>query len=379
MAQAMKDIGEYPIATQPREDALVKAVSQREIAEAQGAMLLAQRFPRDEAQARDRILIACQRPGLAEGAMYTYARGGTDITGPSIRLAEAIAQEWGNLTFGIRELEQRAGQSTMEAFCWDLERNVRQVKQFQVPHVRHTRQGSYSLEDPRDIYETVANQGARRLRACILGLIPGDIVEAAVEQCEATIKAKADTSPAGLKKMLDGFGKFGVTKEQIEARLQRKLDAITPAQVVGLMKVYTSLKDGMSGPADWFATAEGTAPEAGGTAGVKAALRKTREKTAGEDASPAAEVPETPAVAAPSPPPEEQATPPEATPQERGPMLSAVEQQVQRLLKVRPDSNRKEVLAIALSAAGIEKEIKSPTELTDEELAVLVMALKEQE
>lgn len=276
------DPEEMQVATRPKVDALVQASSQREIAEAQGAMLIAQRFPRDEANARERILIACQRPGLAKGAMYTYARGGSDITGPSIRLAEAIARTWGNLTFGVRELEQRPGESTVEAFAWDLESNVRQVKTFQVKHVRYTKsRGNYALDDPRDIYEMTANQGARRVRACILGLIPGDIVEDAVEQCEATLKAHADTSPAGIKKMVELFAKYGVTKEQIEGRIQRKLDAITAAQMVGLHKVYTSLKDGMSGAADWFLTpgaAEAEVEAQGGNAGVKDALRRKGAK-----------------------------------------------------------------------------------------------------
>lgn len=217
--------------------------------------------------------------------MYTYARGGSNITGPSIRLAEAIAQTWGNLTFGIRELEQRHGESTMEAFCWDLERNVRQVKTFQVKHTRHTRKGSYALEDPRDIYEMVANQGARRLRACILGLIPGDIVEAAVVECEKTLTAKADTSPEGVKKMLAAFEKHNVTKEQIEVRLQRKLDAMTPAQMVGLLKIYTSLKDGMSTAAEWFESPDDGKGEveAKGVEGVKDALKKQAAKKAEPD------------------------------------------------------------------------------------------------
>ena len=228
-----------------------------------GAMVLAKRFPRNPIAALDNILTACQRPGLAEQALYSYARGGNEITGPSIRLAEAMAQAWGNVQFGVRELEQRGGESTVEAFAWDLETNVRQSKTFQVKHERHTKRGKYALEDARDIYELVANQGARRLRACLLGIIPGDVVEAAVAQCEETLKAKADITPENLKKLVASFEAYKVTKEQIEQRIQRRLDTITPAQVVQLRKIYNSLKDGMSGPADWFDVA--TPPAAGET------------------------------------------------------------------------------------------------------------------
>ncbi len=251
----MEDMTPYnaPIATVPQANqALVEIEQQRAQAEVQSAIVLAKKFPRNHVEALDRILNACQRPGLAEQALYSYARGGTEITGPSIRLAEALAQSWGNLQFGIKEIEQRAGESTVEAFCWDVESNVRQVKTFQVKHERHTKKGSYALSDPRDIYETVANQGARRLRACILGVIPGDVIESAVSQCEQTLKAKADTSPEALKKLVDAFSPYSVTKEQIEKRIQRRLDTITPAQLIQLRKIYNSLKDGMSSPSDWF-------------------------------------------------------------------------------------------------------------------------------
>lgn len=241
-----------PVATRPQSQALIEVENQRAIAEVQGAIVLAKKFPRNQIEALDRILVACQRPGLAEQALYSYSRGGTEITGPSIRLAEAMAQNWGNVQFGIKELEQRNGESTVEAFCWDMETNVRQAKTFQVKHERYTKKGSYKLEDPRDIYELAANQGARRLRACILGIIPGDIAEAAQNQCETTLKAKADTSPEALKKLIDAFTPYNVSKEQIEKRIQRHLDTITPAQLIQLRKIFNSLKDGMSSPADWF-------------------------------------------------------------------------------------------------------------------------------
>lgn len=231
---------------------LVESEVQRSIAEVQGAIMLAKRFPRDIVAATDRILNACQRRGLAEQALYSYSRGGSEITGPSIRLAEAIAQNWGNIQFGIRELSQQGGESTVETYAWDMETNTRQVKVFQVPHLRVTRSSRKTLDDPRDIYELVANNGARRLRACILGIIPGDIVEDAVAQCEKTIIAKADTGPDAVKKLVDAFSGQGVTKEMIEKKIGRRLDSIAPAQVVQMRKIFISIKDGMSGPADWF-------------------------------------------------------------------------------------------------------------------------------
>ena len=240
---------------------MIDTEGQRAIQEVQAAMTIAKRFPRNVKESLDRILNSCTRTSLADQALYTYSRGGTDISGPSIRLAEAVAQQWGNLQFGIRELEQRNGESTVEAFAWDLETNTRQVKVFQVPHTRYTKsKGNTALSDPRDIYELVANQGARRLRACILGVIPGDVIDEAVRQCDATLSASADTSPESQKRILEAFAAYKVTKAQIEKRIQRRIDAITPAQVISLRKILISMRDGMSGPEDWFESSANAAP-----------------------------------------------------------------------------------------------------------------------
>lgn len=259
----------------PATSALAQSDQQRVIAEVQAAMLIARANPRNPIQAMDRILNACTRPTLANAALYTYSRGGSDVSGPSIRLAEAIAQSWGNLQFGIRELDQRNGESTVQAFAWDVETNTRREVTFQVPHVRYRKKGSVALEDPRDIYELVANQGSRRLRACILAVIPGDVTEAAVQQCERTMHASADTSAESVQKLVTAFSQFAVTQQQIEKRIQRRVDAIQPAQVVALRKIYASLRDGISVPADWF---EGVNEPGGNNLAEKLKAKKEPEQ-----------------------------------------------------------------------------------------------------
>lgn len=250
--------------------ALARGNEQRAIAEVQAAVLMAKKFPRDPVQAMDRILNAFTRPTLAEVSQYQYSKGGTDVFGPSIRSAEAIAQQWGNIDFGFRELSRGVGPdgvpfSEVEAYAWDMETLTRKPLQFIVRHWRDTKKGGYALKDERDIYELVANQAQRRVRACLLSIIPGDVTEAAMRQADMTLKTTADTSPEAMAKMVAAFADLGVGKEQIEARIQRRLDAIQPAQVVSLKKIYVSLRDGMSSVADWFEPRDGgveAAPEA---------------------------------------------------------------------------------------------------------------------
>ena len=95
----------------------------------------------------------------------------------------------------------------------------------------------------------------------------------------ADAEGKADTSPEALKKLVNAFSAYKVTKEQIEKRIQRRLDTITAAQLVQLRKVYNSLKDGMSSPADWFEMdAAVEAPDK--AASLKDKVRARREKKA---------------------------------------------------------------------------------------------------
>lgn len=236
---------------------LITIDQQRAIAEVQAAMVVARMNPRNEYDAFVRIEEACKRKSLAEQALYAYPRGGTMVTGPSIRLAEVLARYWKNITYGLREMSRGDGSSEIEAFAWDLETNTRVTRQFQVRHVRETKQGSKALTGERDVYELVANMGQRRVRACILEIIPGDIVEAAVTACSETLKA-GDGEPLEdrLRKVLLAFKNLGVTQEMLEAKLGHPLQATVPQEIVTLQKIYRSLNDGMATREELFNISE---------------------------------------------------------------------------------------------------------------------------
>lgn len=242
---------------------------QRATQEVQASVLMARRFPRDEMRATDRILQACARPMLAENASYAFKRGKMLVTGPSIHLARVIAGTWGNIQYGIREISQEDGISTVEAFAWDLETNTRASRLFKVRHTRFSNdRGFTDLKDPRDIYELTANYGARRLRACILELIPDDVIEAAQKQCDITLKQRAIAGPEQIEKMIEAFKEFGVSREMLDRRLGCTIEKATAAQIVPLKRVYASLRDGMGKIEDFF-----TAPERVEINGKREALK----------------------------------------------------------------------------------------------------------
>lgn len=248
MANEMMMNNANPLKTNAQTQALMQRASQ----EVQAAVFMAKQFPRDEDAAYNRIMRATMRRRLAEGAFYEYAKGGTNIFGPSIRLAEVIAQHWGNLETGVKEIERRDGESTAEAYAWDLETNTRVTKQFTVKHQRETKNGSYALTDSREIYELIANQGARRQRACILAVIPSYVVEDAIECCQHTLQADGTPLKDKIEDAVNKFAAIGVTVPMLEEYAQRAVSAFTEQTLNRLWGVYSSIHDGMSGPWDHF-------------------------------------------------------------------------------------------------------------------------------
>jgi len=236
---------------QSNSSALVAASAAK--AQIEASLVIAKKFPRDVNAAFTKIMKACQRPTLAEAATYLFKRGGAPITGPSIRLAEVMAQNYGNMQYGVEELERTGDTSHMVAFAWDCENNVRVEQKFNVKHWRDTQSGGYQLEQERDIYEVTANMGSRRVRACILRVIPGDFVDAALERCTKTLN-EGDKRPLEdrIRAMIVAFEEVGVSKDMIEVRIGHSVDSIIVQEVVQLSAIFKSIRDGFGKREDWF-------------------------------------------------------------------------------------------------------------------------------
>ncbi|MGZ3686656.1 MAG: hypothetical protein ACXWPM_00730 [Bdellovibrionota bacterium] len=274
------------------ERGMVDVQASRAVAEVQGAMAIAKKFPRDDKAAFTKIMVACGRKSLAESAIYEYPRGGEKVSGPSIRLAEAIAQSWGNLATGVIELDRREGKSLAMAYCVDLETNYRKDVTFEVPHIRDTKQGGKSLTETRDIYELVMNMGSRRLRNCIMAVIPGDIFDAAVGKCAETLMTDKVPLQDRIREMLAAFADFAVTAEMISTKYGCKIEALSPQQLAKLRSIFQSLKDGVGDVKDFFDVAP---TEASRTDKLNQEANKTGPRA--KETAPAAKPAEAPASA----------------------------------------------------------------------------------
>lgn len=228
----------------------------RAIAEAQGKLVIAKRFPRDEVQAYSKMMEACRRPAMAEKAFYSFPRGGQTVEGPTIRFAEELARCWGNIDYGIKELSQDEGKSEMQAYAWDLETNAQSVQNFTNPHQREQGKKMVALTSQRDIYENNANMATRRLRSRILAILPSWFVDSAIAECKRTLAGNNEIPLTDrVKKMVVAFSRLGVTQEQLEHRLKRRVDTMSAEDFVEYTGIYNAIKNGESKASAWFSAA----------------------------------------------------------------------------------------------------------------------------
>lgn len=234
----------------------VSVEQSRAIAEAQGQLILAKRFPRDLNAAYAELMEACKLPALASVAFYTLPRGKSSVTGPSIRLAEEIARVYGNFQYGHRELSRDDKKSEVEVYAWDMEKNNYSKRQITVMHVLDTKEGPRKLRDQKDIDDKIANVASKQVRGRILALVPKWLSEAAITACRETLAGKSDIPVAErVRKMTQAFAKFGVTTKHLEGFLGHSLDTVDTDEIADLTGIFNAIKDGAK-IADYFSEVE---------------------------------------------------------------------------------------------------------------------------
>jgi hypothetical protein len=139
--------------------------------------------------------------------------------------------------------------SEIRAYAWDQQTNVRSSRTFQVPHLRMVKvdgqQQRKPLVDLQDVYLNNQNIGARAVRECIFSALPADYVDRAQEICRETLQ-NGDGTPLldRIAKMVEVFGKVGVTSSRIETRLGRPRGQWTSVDVADMQVVIRSISRG---------------------------------------------------------------------------------------------------------------------------------------
>jgi len=83
-------------------------------------------------------------------------------------------------------------------------------------------------------------------------MIPGDIVELAMDYCEKTLQSNTESLPERIQKLISAFTSYNITTQMLELRIGKNINAINNTELVSLRKIYQSIKDGMSNSSDYF-------------------------------------------------------------------------------------------------------------------------------
>lgn len=228
----------------------------RAVAEVQAMVVVAQSRPRDETLAIEQMRQACRRIHMANKAFFKFPRGGQSVQGATVHLARELARCWGNINYGVTELDRNdaAGQSEMVAYAWDVQTNSRSATSFIVPHKRDKKGGAETLVDLRDIYENNANNAARRLREMIFSVLPRWYVDEAMAICRVTLEKGEDSTPlpSRIATTVQWFADIGINRERLEAKVGAKSTAWTAVDLANLGISFQSLRNKEIAPEEEF-------------------------------------------------------------------------------------------------------------------------------
>lgn len=266
---------------------------ERAIAEAQGQLTLAKKFPRSMTGAMNEFLESCKSKEFADTAFYSVPNRGS---GPSIRFAEEAARCYGNFQYGHRELSRGDGKSEVEVYAWDMQNNNYSKRQITVMHVIDTKNGPKPCRDQAEIDNLIANKASKQMRGRILALLPKHIVAAGQAMCKKTI-AGGGEKPLSERiiGMVQAFGRYGVNKAHIEAHLGHDIDNTTVDELADLIGIFNAIKEGGKA-SEYFPLGEAAESASAATAAAitqqaKQAAATTTTKATRSTAKPAAEKP----------------------------------------------------------------------------------------
>jgi hypothetical protein len=291
MTGPLERVGQRAVAT-PKSIGQVTAVEQaRAVAEVAAAVQVAQQFPRDMDRVRRELEEACKSPDLAAQAFYAVKNRGE---GPSVHLARELATIWGNFQTGTHELhrDDAAGQSEVQAFAWDVERNSRSSRTFISPHQRMKGGQRADLVDLTDVYLMNQNTGARALRECIFAALPKWYLNEAERMCRETLqRGTGEPVATRAQKAVTAFARLNVTEAQLVARVGAPVAEWMPEDIASLEVVFRSLQRGETTVEEQFdgptptVTAQDIVRRAEDSAGASDTARAQLEQAIVDDAT----------------------------------------------------------------------------------------------
>ena len=251
------------------------AIAAAETAKAkiQAAYLMALHSPRNTDQARLDILNACKRTQFAERVEYSKPVGGKAIKGASIRFVETALRLWRNIHTESQVIYEDENIMRVQVSVTDLETNTSYSKEIQLRKTVERSRPDNSREvmgerlntkgekvyivaaTDDEILNKVAASVSKIVRNEGLRLVPSDIIDEAIETARTTLREATKKDPEGAKKkVLDSFFSVGVKPSDIARFLKHPIEAISPAELEELRKMYRAISDGEATWSSFFDT-----------------------------------------------------------------------------------------------------------------------------
>lgn len=238
------------------------AMSAQSKAMVESRYVMALRNPRDMDQVRLDIMKECNRPYFAQSAYYVKPIG-KGVEGLSIRFVEAALRCMKNVLIESSMIFEDQEKEIHRVSVTDLETNVTYPMDVKITKsverskpsedgtyisVRKNSFGKMTYTVPGTDDDLLNKRGAlisKAIRTLGLRIIPGDLCDEAEEIIKKLRASGATADPdAERKRIVDAFSKIGVSAKDLGDYLGHSLAQCSPAQIVNLRGLYTSIKDG---------------------------------------------------------------------------------------------------------------------------------------
>jgi hypothetical protein len=235
-------------------------------AELENQVATAKRYPRNPPAMflRRLVQLATVDADTAAECYYRLPRkkkDGTDATieGPSIRLAEMAASQWGNVLYGARPVSADKTTVVVMGFCWDLESNVRRA--VYVQRKITDRNGRRYSDDMVTVTTNAAC--AIAARNAVIAVVPRALINQAMKAAKSLAVGDVQSLTDRRNKALAHFAKLGVSEARVLGALSvETVDDIGLDQLEELHGLAGALRDGDTTLEDAFPPllAGGTGP-----------------------------------------------------------------------------------------------------------------------
>lgn len=243
-----------------RADVNVVAALSRSDIEAQ--LDAAHKYPRSVGRfLKEAKALATLTREVAESCIYTLPRAGKAITGPSVRLAEIAASSYCNLHITTRVIDPEKHDRTITAvgMTWDLEKNVKASDESKR---RITDKNGNRYND--DMTTMTGNAAASiAYRNTVFRVIPRAYINEIYQAARLVAVGDAKTLGSRRESVVANFGKLGVVKEHVLAKVGRvTVEDITLDDLEVLIGIGTAIRQGSSIEEHFPSAASGVTPGA---------------------------------------------------------------------------------------------------------------------